>query len=109
MFFPAVLSFLAVPRALVGLAVVLGSVEGFHLEAPASQGRGERACPTLQEAQQAHWGSAGQATRAWDWNVLSKGFAVWGLIVQSSSGHSESSWQPGRQRSREMELTLART
>lgn len=52
-FFPAVLSFLAVPRALVGLAVVLGTVKGFHLEAPASQGRGERVCPTLAEAQQA--------------------------------------------------------
>lgn len=47
MFFPAVFSFLAVPRALVGLAVVLGSVKGFHLGAPASQGRGGRVCPTL--------------------------------------------------------------
>lgn len=45
--FPAVLSFPALPRALVGLAVILGTVKGFHVGAAASQGRGERVCPPL--------------------------------------------------------------
>lgn len=59
MFFPAVLPFLAVPRALIGLAVLLGSVKGFHLEAPASQGRGERVCPSAAAGTQAQCSPGG--------------------------------------------------
>lgn len=44
---PAVLTFLAVSWALIELAVMLGNVKGFHLDGPASQGRGKRVCSTL--------------------------------------------------------------
>lgn len=88
--FPAVLPFPAAPRARLGLAVVLGSVKGFH------QARGERVCPPLAG------GTAGtvqprrlsgvQATRVWHWDVLRKALlcgascpgqlrAHWGLLA----------------------------
>lgn len=71
-------------QALLGLAVILGSAKGFHLEAPAWQGRGERVVPTLAvgtagtvQPWRLIWvqPSAGQATHAWDWNLLRKVFA----------------------------------
>lgn len=52
-----------------------GSVPGFPLEAP---------------AQETHLGS-GHATSVWDWNVLGKGFALWGSIIQESAVHNETS------------------
>lgn len=63
--------------------------------------RGGRVCPSLAVGTpgtvQARrltgvQSSAGQATCVWDWNVLRKGFAVWGFIAESSAGHSETSY-----------------
>lgn len=86
---------------------MLGNVKGFHLEGPASQGRGERVCSTLAvgtlgtvQLKKVIWiqvthqlvtpcSGSSVAKCTWDWNLLRTIFASWGF--HQSAMHNETS------------------